>query len=110
MKPFLKRIAERALVGLFKEDTIKDFNINNWQGKVSHNDLELSTSILDKFSIDLGFPVSISRGNIGQLMIQIPWKNILNENIIVKVKDLTLLASMDLTKLEDYRKQSLAYV
>lgn len=110
MKPFLKRIMERALVGLFKEDTINDFNINNWQGKVSHNNLELNTSILDKFSIDLGFPVAISRGIIGELMIQVPWKNILNENIIVKVKNLTILGNLDLMKLEEYRKESMAYV
>lgn len=52
----------------------------------------------------------ISRGIIGELMVQIPWANMLRENIIVKIKDLTILANLELLNIEEYRKESLVYI
>jgi hypothetical protein len=43
-------------------------------------------------------------------MISVPWKNIMSENIVVKVKDLTILANLDLLKIEEYRQQSITFV
>eukprot|EP01061_Rhynchopus_euleeides_P004170 TRINITY_DN13470_c0_g3_i1.p1 TRINITY_DN13470_c0_g3~~TRINITY_DN13470_c0_g3_i1.p1 ORF type:complete len:2114 (+),score=649.17 TRINITY_DN13470_c0_g3_i1:26-6367(+) len=60
--------------------------VSMWNGEVVLHDLELSPEAL----IDLDLPVIIDRGVIGQLRIEIPWKNFYTKTCKIEVTDVQI--------------------
>ena len=95
---------ERSLEGLIKNENMNDLNINNWAGKITHKNLEMSEKIHEFFRVDFKFPIKFVRGNVGNMEISIPWANLINGKVTVVIDDIFILAKLDLSSLEEYRK------
>ncbi|KAL1140357.1 hypothetical protein AAG570_000289 [Ranatra chinensis] len=62
-------------------------NIGIWGGDVALRDLTLKENALE----DLNLPVKTVRGHLGQLTLQIPWKNLYGAPVIATIERLFLL-------------------
>ncbi|TPX30777.1 hypothetical protein SmJEL517_g05746 [Synchytrium microbalum] len=66
----------------------KQLSIGIWKGDVVLHNLRLKKEALDKFNL----PVEIQEGNLGELILQIPWNDLKNTPVRVLVNNLYILA------------------
>lgn len=106
MKKFFKRILENCFIGLFKDESFTNMDVNNWMGTYSYRSLELHDEFLETIGLDVGLPLSFSRGVIDELTLNIPWMNLLNEELRIRASGVFLLLKTDFNKLHEYSESS----
>lgn len=67
-----------------------------WQGDVVLHNLKLKTSALDKFNL----PVDVLEGYLGDLTLNIPWNDLKNKPVKIRINNVYLLAAPKLD--QDY--------
>eukprot|EP00759_Apiculatamorpha_spiralis_P039869 PhF_6_TR38648/c0_g1_i1/m.57726/K19525/VPS13A_C; vacuolar protein sorting-associated protein 13A/C len=80
------------------KDTLR---LSLWQGHAELSNLVLRTSALD----ELNLPVTIARGHIGSIKLNIPWRKLAYESIRISIEDVYVhVVPMDATEFsqEDY--------
>jgi hypothetical protein len=53
MKSIVQNLCKKLLIGVFKMDDFSQMNVSNWEGKISHQNLELDPSVFDNFNVTL---------------------------------------------------------
>ena len=81
-------ILEKALnsvLGKYIEDLdSKDLNISIWGGDIKLNDINLKKDIFDMYKV----PLDLIFGQIGELHIRVPWKNLGSSPVEVTISDI----------------------
>ena len=103
MRAYLKSVLEKLLVGLVKDDSTNSFDVKNWQGELSYTNIELSDDFLKTLNCDIGLPLSLERGVINHLSLNLPWRNFFSDEIKLKASGFSLLLKVDIKELEEYR-------
>lgn len=106
MKRFVKKLLNQLFTGLLKDYKDQDVSIKNWQGEIEQENLELDSDVLSNYSVDLGFPLRIERGTIKKLYLHLPWKNLNNEDIIIRIENINIIAVIDILSTDSYQKLS----
>lgn len=70
-------------VGIWKGSLLLIFS-----GNVVLNKLKLKKTALDRLQL----PIKVVDGTLGELLMQIPWKNLKSEPVKIKIKDLMLVS------------------
>ena len=81
-------ILEKALnsvLGKYIEDLdSKDLNISIWGGDIKLNDINLKKDIFNMYKV----PLDLIFGQIGELHIRVPWKNLGSSPVEVTISDI----------------------
>ena len=84
-------ILEKALnsvLGKYIEDLdSKDLNISIWGGDIKLNDINLKKDIFSMFKV----PLDLIFGQIGELHIRVPWKNLGSSPVEVTINDIQIV-------------------
>ena len=84
-------ILEKALnsvLGKYIEDLdSKDLNISIWGGDIKLNDINLKKDIFSMFK----GPLDLIFGQIGELHIRVPWKNLGSSPVEVTINDIQIV-------------------
>ena len=84
-------ILEKALnsvLGKYIEDLdSKDLNISIWGGDIKLKDINLKKDIFDMFKV----PLDLIFGQIGELHICVPWKNLGSSPVEVTISDIQIV-------------------
>ena len=92
---------ERAVVGVLnkylapyvKNDLdAADLSLSVWSGRVVLRNLELDPDGL-AFLFD-GQPIELVRGVVGRVDVQVPWKNLMGQALVAKVRDVHVIIRM----------------
>ena len=62
----------------------KDLNVSIWGGDILLRDINLKRNLFEKFKI----PLSLIFGQIGELHIKVPWKNLGSSPVEVTIEDI----------------------
>lgn len=77
------------------------FQMSIWGGDVKLENLVLKENALD----ELDLPVKVLRGHLGQLVLNIPWKNLYSEPVVAKVDEVFILARPNSNVKYDHEKE-----
>ena len=84
-------ILEKALnsvLGKYIEDLdSKDLNISIWGGDIKLNDINLKKDIFNMYKV----PLDLIFGQIGELHIRVPWKNLGSSPVEVTISDIQIV-------------------
>ena len=84
-------ILEKALnsvLGKYIEDLdSKDLNISIWGGDIKLNDIKLKKDIFNMYKV----PLDLIFGQIGELHIKVPWKNLGSSPVEVTISDIQIV-------------------
>lgn len=102
MKTFLKKTLESLLLGLFRDESLDTFDVQNWEGTLRYQNLEVSEDFLGILDVNLGLPITIQRGIVKELTLNIPWRSLMNQACKLKASGFYLLLKIDITKIDSY--------
>ena len=69
---------------------LQQLNIDLYNGIVSLNDINLNCSALNEQLKTLNIPFEIINGSVGSIFVNIPWKDLINENCKLEVKNINI--------------------
>lgn len=69
---------------------LQQLNIDLYNGIVTLNDINLNCNALNEQLKSLNIPFEIINGSVGSIFVNIPWKDLINENCKLEVKNINV--------------------
>ena len=81
-------LIKKFLSPFVDESTATQLNVFAWSGQVSLSNIQIKPNAFDALKL----PFRIVHGHIGSIDAQVPWMNIYSGSIVIKIKDVYVMA------------------